>query len=312
VAEGGVTTYRGVVKPDEDVLAFLLRHKERIGETPPLGLFVAERAQGVVAALLVWTEPFLHVSVIVEGVSVFVLTKLARLFERWAAGRGATRYAFCVPSDDYAYRRIVEHRGAIRGAVEDRFVWYVQPIHLAGEHTRERPGPEPDTFRRWEAADERSVTPLVRAFLEEHYAAGGDYPPTDKNVAALFRRGVKAGDEGDPALLAIRDGRPVGFVLWCRVPPVDLDLRESICCGVGTYIDPAYRRKGLASALRLVATDVARHQGYTRVDGVALDARGLAAGRAVGGQPSGTFMRLPIRTVTPTEPSTTETPEQVE
>lgn len=278
--------YTRLAKIDGRYAEYLARFPDRLGPAPPRGAFVAENDEGIAAMLLVWTEPHVHVSVVVDGYHPVTLPKLATYFERWLKDRGVTQYAFQVHRTDYHYRRIVERRGAVSLGVDaEGYVRYLQEIDVQP--------PSPDGVDGWAARDWSQHARNVEAFLQEHYAAGGDYPPTKGNVATFVRRGIKATDDGDPALVYRAGGELAGFVLWTGANTCGLDTREPVCLGIGTWVSPMYRRKGVSVKLRQAALAVARAKGYARVDGVALDERGLKAGLAVGGKATGVLVRLP-------------------
>lgn len=149
-------------------------------------------------------------------------------------------------------------------------------------------------IRRWEPDDAPALLPLVLAFLTEHAAAGGDILPTEENAVHLVAIGMAAAAAGDPVFLADEDGL-VGFVLWVGVPHGVLTFRERVCQGLGTYVVPEHRREHLAKTMREVAVQQARVAGYTRVDGVARDKRGLESGKAGGFVPSGVFCTIDLK-----------------
>lgn len=290
-------TYRQVVAPEPKIAAFLQRHRGRLDpNSPPRGLWVCEQNGEPIIALLVYTTPGVMVSVILddpESRPFASLVTLVRTFETWAAEQGIRQYAAAIPESDQHYCRLVERHGGVFLEKSNGWLTYLFPINA----TR----PPNEGMRPWAPHDWRPLRSLMRAFLTEHHAAGGDFLPTRNNVETFIRKGMQAAHAGDPVLIAYDQGQPIGFVLWCSVTSLGLDMAKRILHGFGTYIIPARRREGWSKRLRTRALEIARAAGYDRVDGVALDGRGLAAGKSVGGVVVGAFMQLPIRPASPTK-----------
>lgn len=283
-------TYRQVMDFDPKVAALLARHVERlIAPEPPRGLWVCEENGEPIIALTVYTEPRLRVSAIVdkpEERPFASLRRLAEEFEGWAKSIGVTAYCVVIDKHDDHYCRIIERRGGVVIGEDATWIEYLHEIDQTPNTA--------DAIRPWRPSDWKAMRGLVHAFLTENYAAGGDFRPTRRNVEAFVRKGVKSASQGDPCLLAYAGGELVGFTLWTGAPDLGLDQRDRVCFGLGTYVIPSARRQGWSRRLREVAKETASAAGYTRIDGVALDKRGLLAGQAVGGQVVGVMVRMSI------------------
>lgn len=137
-------------------------------------------------------------------------------------------------------------------------------------------------LRLWTLDDAPALLPLVLAFLTEHYAVGGDIQPTEENAAHLVALGVHRATLGDPVFLAGDEDGIVGFALWCGTPESPITMRDKVCQGLGTYVVPPRRRDGISILLRESAFIQAAVAGYTRIDGVARDKKGLESSKRVG------------------------------
>lgn len=283
-------TYRQVTEFEPKIAELLARHADRlIASTPPRGLWVCEEDGEPLIVLTVYTEPHTRISAIIdepEKKPFSSLTRLAQTFEEWALKVGVRHYGIVIDKHDDHYCKIIEKRGGIVMQEDSQWVEYLHEI----DQTRDTS----DGIRPWRPSDWRSLRPLMSSFLNEHYAVGGDFRPTRRNTEAFIRKGVKAAAKNDPCLLAYDGGELVGFCIWAGLPDGGLDLRERICLGLGTYIIPTRRRQGWSKRIREAAKEVASAAGYTRLDGVALDKRGLKAGEAVGGQVVGVAVRLQL------------------
>jgi GNAT superfamily N-acetyltransferase len=110
------------------------------------------------------------------------------------------------------------------------------------------------TIREWREVDADALRPMVTAFLREAGAHGEPTPATPEMAEGLFQLGLHAASVGDPALVALRNGRPVGFVL-CTA---GLGVRGVVY----TFVAPAERHQGIARQLRRRAFDLAAQCGY--------------------------------------------------
>jgi GNAT superfamily N-acetyltransferase len=275
--------YRQVTEFEAPVAAFLAEHKERLAAPePPRGIWLCEQDGEPYIALLVYTDPYIRVSVIVarpDERPFAALTKLAETFEAWATANEITSYGVIVHVTDDPYCKIIERRGGVEVGTKGGWVEYLHTIN-----------PQLDTadgIRVWTPADWKPLRSLMQAFLTEHTQAGGDFLPTRRNVETFIRRGMKAATtKGDPCVIAWDGGKPVGFALWLGVDS-DLDLARKVVTGVTSD----RRRQGWSKRIRHAAMAVARERGYSHLEGVALDARGMNAAKAVGAETQGVFMR---------------------
>jgi GNAT superfamily N-acetyltransferase len=283
-------TYRQVTEFEPKVAAFLATHKDRLAAfEAPRGLWVCEQDGEPDIMLLVYTDPHVRVSVIVdkpEDKPFAALTKLAEAFEVWAREQGVSAYGIVVHASDDHYCKIIERRGGVEVGHKDGWVEYLHTIDAKLDTS--------DGIRVWAPADWRPLRPLMHEFLVEHRKAGGDFLPTRRNVETFIRRGMKAATtKGDPCVIAWDAGKPVGFALWLGID-TDLDLANKVVQGVGTYVTKESRRQGWSKRIRQAAAGVARERGYTQVAGTAMDKRGMEAGRSVGAEVKGVFMQLDL------------------
>lgn len=277
--------YRQVTEFNPPVAEFLKRHAERLHATSPLrGLWVCENDGVPEVALLVYTEPHVLVSIIVDKPETrpFVaILRLAQTFERWARDAGLPAYCVVISSADDWHSRIVERRGAVKIGEGPGWAEYRQPLN------EKAPA---DGIEPWRAVHWKPLRRLVMAFLVEHYNDGGDFKPTRKNVELLIRRGMQAATKGDPVLIAYEAGEPIAFGMYLGIE-TPLELRERILHGLGTYVIPKARRAGWGKRLRTVGFEMGARAGYTRSDGIALSDIGLASGKASGCIPVGVLVR---------------------
>lgn len=152
------------------------------------------------------------------------------------------------------------------------------------------------TIRGWLAGDRPIVRPLIQAYLMHAWGLGGDLIVDDHNVDAVTDLGFSWSGLGEPTLLMTD---PVGKIMGCTVwGPVasPLHYRDRVCHAIATFVQPAYRKKRVATELYRTAAEVARGRGYQRIDSVALDTPGQKALEAVGFLPiGGLILRLPLK-----------------
>lgn len=116
-------------------------------------------------------------------------------------------------------------------------------------------------IRPWAADDVPVLRDLLTAYLHE---APGDLRATERSVDYLLALGLGGAVLAQPCLVLEADGAVVGFVLWLGTP-IPCDTRGVPCQGFGTYLRPAYRRRGLGALLWDAALRRAAEIGYTRV-----------------------------------------------
>lgn len=136
-------------------------------------------------------------------------------------------------------------------------------------------------IRPWQPDDTEALRGMIWDCLTDTFNQGADMVPDNHNTDLLLVIGMKWAFSGDPALVAIIDDTIIGYVMWGD-PESRFSLRERIAVGFGTYVEPAYRRCHIASALRLEAQRIAKERGYTRVQGVAYDSTAVRSCLALG------------------------------
>lgn len=149
-------------------------------------------------------------------------------------------------------------------------------------------------IRPWQAKDEWSVQPQILDLLRETSKGGHIIAPTLKNAAHFWKTGLAWSQAGEPTLAAEQDGKVIAWELW---GPIEggLDFIYRVCHGIGSYVAPAARQKGVARALRERATQLAKARGYEIIAGTTYDDRALVAALATGFQKTGQEMKLCLR-----------------
>jgi GNAT superfamily N-acetyltransferase len=118
--------------------------------------------------------------------------------------------------------------------------------------------------------DGHQLWSLVLEYLKETYADGGEFPPTLENATRFALFGIEGAASGDPCIVAEEDGKLVGFVFARGIDLGGMESRHKTIRSWGTYIEPAYRSKGIAVSLFIVAGRLARIAGYTRFLGMTI------------------------------------------
>jgi GNAT superfamily N-acetyltransferase len=147
-------------------------------------------------------------------------------------------------------------------------------------------------IRRWMRSDELDVVPMIRHCLQINYDAGADMEPTQNNADALWILGIGAALKEEPCLVAFDGIIPVGYTLWCELPnPLGLDFRGRVLHGLGTYVIPEYRKKGISTFLRNVAEAEGGRSGFTKVVGTAYTQPGFQSVIARNYRIAGTYVQ---------------------
>lgn len=113
-------------------------------------------------------------------------------------------------------------------------------------------------IRKATFGDLATIRPLVRAASEELSARFGAFDCTDVIVAGVANAIVA----GDAVYVAMEDSQVVGWVAWSFVPSARFAV------GLGTYVMPEWRRRGISKRLRDAAEEHCRRQGALVVSGV--------------------------------------------
>lgn len=138
-------------------------------------------------------------------------------------------------------------------------------------------------IRPWAPGDGEAVRAMILDCLRVNAEVGADMLPTDKNAGILWNLGIKWASEGEPTLVYVMDNAPIAYTLWGGLPnPIGIDYRDRICSGLGTYVLPSYRKRGVSVALRAEAERQAKARGYNRVCGVAYHEAGLVSALRAG------------------------------
>lgn len=136
--------------------------------------------------------------------------------------------------------------------------------------------------------DEPRLSSLVAALgdeLEERFG----YPSSNDMVQAVVRHGV---ENDDAVFVAEFGGELVGVVAWVNPPGFAADIAH----GLGTYVVPNWRRKGVSEQLRKAAMAHCRSKGRRWVYGTASTGNeaGIVSGVGVGFREIGRLYRLEL------------------
>lgn len=137
-------------------------------------------------------------------------------------------------------------------------------------------------LRRWQLSDKSQLIPLIVAYMVETPEYG--YAPTARNAETLFNMGVS----GMGVLAETAENGIVGFYNLIHDA---LDHRPSTCYGMGTYVVPEYRRRGVAKALHDSGAKLAVDYGYKVCERVAHGGMGEPMLNRDGWEPAGTVYR---------------------
>lgn len=121
-------------------------------------------------------------------------------------------------------------------------------------------------IRPWQAKDIDQLRPMVRRFLEIMAERGGDWLPSDHNVALYIGMGLAAAERGEPALLWDEDGQVVSFNLWCSLPS-PFQMRWRTLWAYGSFTLPEWEHRRIASMVRARCLEMTAELGFERVTG---------------------------------------------
>lgn len=131
-------------------------------------------------------------------------------------------------------------------------------------------------IRGWKREDRDVLVQMIQDCLAINHGAGAEMLPTEKNADALWQLGILAAEKGEPCMVAVDGDVLVGYTLWCELPnALGLDFSARILHGLGTYVSPADRRKGVANELRDRAEQLAKVLGFEKIVGVAYHEAGF-------------------------------------
>lgn len=128
----------------------------------------------------------------------------------------------------------------------------------------------------WSPAYSEWLRGAIRQFFEVGLTRGGDILPTERNIDLYLKIGLDGAAKGDACLLALVNDRPVAYVMWVGSPPI-LDTRHKVVNAIGSYTEPAFRNRTIATALREEAIRISKARGYGKAVGPVLNtnARGI-------------------------------------
>lgn len=119
------------------------------------------------------------------------------------------------------------------------------------------------TVRLAAETDKEAVLALLGRYLEEMRG----YPLTPQAgseqqlaIETAIKRGLF---RGDPIVLAFAQERPVGCSWWAWLPGTP----KNDLAALGTYVEPSFRKRGVAKAMRALAEGEAKAQGFKRIVG---------------------------------------------
>ena len=108
--------------------------------------------------------------------------------------------------------------------------------------------------------DWTALAGLVAKMLVEH--SSFDTMSSPSTVGEGILHGLRT---NEAVFVAEKDGKFHGYVAWVHFPLSP----EGLVSGLGTYVEPEFRKKGLSEKLREAATAFCKRKGYTTIQGVA-------------------------------------------
>lgn len=155
------------------------------------------------------------------------------------------------------------------------------------------------TIRRVRRRDESAIARLWEALSEYHLALDDRMPVPAEGAAERYAARLieRRNDPYTRAFVAEIEREVVGYVLGAVVD-LHPDLFEHVESGyiADIYVDPAYRRRGIARMLLTAIRGWLAEQGVQHIEWqvAATNPAGTAFWEAVGGRPVMVRMRLPL------------------
>ena len=136
--------------------------------------------------------------------------------------------------------------------------------------------------------DELAIKEMMLSMLLDLEEFRHDVKPTDRNVDVYWDVVFKTAILNEKhAIILVRDeGRPIAGIIVIPERSV-IEMRETRAVNYGIWVDPHYRRKGVATALQEMAHRLMKNAGITCVVSTVMytNTGGIQACRAVGGNP---------------------------
>lgn len=110
------------------------------------------------------------------------------------------------------------------------------------------------------AHDISKLVQLAQAYIEE---ACPDLVPSQWNAAMM----IATPSTNLLSQVAVEDGKIIGFTLLRHIMEVETKVKTAH--SMGTYVVPAFRRQGIAEALRREAMARAKAEGFALIQGFA-------------------------------------------
>lgn len=118
----------------------------------------------------------------------------------------------------------------------------------------------------WSETYEEWLRGAIARFFEAGLARGGELLNTPRNVDLYYKIGLNGAKQGDACLLALVDNTPVAYVMWVGSSPL-VDTLHRTVNAIGSYTEPAFRNRIIATILREKAIQISVERGYERATG---------------------------------------------